>query len=245
MNNNTVLVHRQQSRLDPSVEIGVFLTRRSRNSKTGSMPQACIIRLDQHPLSGLKNGGDIAICGHCKHRHNGATGTRSCYVVVAHGPGAIWRSWSQGRIRTVSPAGGAQFLAGLRVRLGSYGDPAAIDPDVWRTLLAPTSGRTGYTHQWTHASIQDLVMASVDTPAEQAAAAARGYRTFRVRSEGEPLLAGEITCPASDEAGHRTTCLQCGLCDGSRGPSDHRKNIAIIVHGQGARSFVTLQSLTS
>ena len=45
---------------------------------------------------------------------------------------------------------------------------------------------------------------------------------------------GEISCPASDEAGKRTTCERCGLCAGA---SRAAKDITIIAHGTGAGSF--------
>jgi hypothetical protein len=52
------------------------------------------------------------------------------------------------------------------------------------------------------------------------------------------MLPGEIACPASDEAGKRTTCEKCKLCNGadtrnSKGYQlyDNRKSISIIVHG--------------
>jgi len=45
---------------------------------------------------------------------------------------------------------------------------------------------------------QELLMASVSTPDQAAAAHAAGWRTFRVDSEPAP---GEVVCPASKEAG--------------------------------------------
>lgn len=39
-------------------------------------------------------------------------------------------------------------LAGLPVRLGTYGDPAAVPTVVWQTVLAQSAMHTGYTHQW-------------------------------------------------------------------------------------------------
>ena len=56
-----------------------------------------------------------------------------------------------------------------------------------------------------------------------------GWRTFRV-SDGEAPLRREIICPASAEAGHRTTCERCQLCDGAR-PEDRRKLVVIKRHG--------------
>ena len=42
----------------------------------------------------------------------------------------------------------------------------------------------------------------------------------------------EILCPASKEAGYRTTCDSCKLCSGS---NISAKSIAIVAHGGGAK----------
>jgi hypothetical protein len=77
-------------------------------------------------------------------------------------------------------------------------------------------------------------MASVDTVEEAHAAWLGGWRTFRIRAPQDPLLALDRTplecvCPASDEAGHRTTCERCQLCRGTDRPA---RSIAIVVHGK-------------
>jgi hypothetical protein len=90
---------------------------------------------------------------------------------------------------------------------------------VWRELLSTAAGFTAYTHAWRRPqarAYQDFCMASVDTLPEQAEAAAAGWRTFRVRQRDEALQADEVACPASEEAGHRTVCASCELCQGAR-----------------------------
>jgi hypothetical protein len=84
-------------------------------------------------------------------------------------------------------------------------------------------------------------MASVDSRREYADAKAAGWRTFRVRTVAEPLAATEIACPAADEAGKKTTCERCKLCNGAR-RNDNRRDIAIQVHGSGAQKFVAIQN---
>jgi hypothetical protein len=42
----------------------------------------------------------------------------------------------------------------------------------------------------------------------------------------------EILCPASKEAGYKTSCDKCGLCAGA---SIAAKSIAIVAHGNGAK----------
>lgn len=90
---------------------------------------------------------------------------------------------------------------------------------------------TGYTHQWRTAppTLAARVMASVHTLAEAREAWSRGWRTFRVMSSGDAPQQGEILCPASKEAGERTSCERCGLCNGSL-PGDRRKSVAIYAH---------------
>jgi len=76
-------------------------------------------------------------------------------------------------------------------------------------------------------------MASVDT-LEERAEAEQLFRTFRVRRKGEPLDEGEISCPASKEAGKLTTCAACMLCGGT---SKVAKSISIEAHGALAVNF--------
>ena len=84
----------------------------------------------------------------------------------------------------------------------------------------------------------DMCMASVDSEDEAAEAQAMGWRTFRCRSEDEPVMSGEIMCPASDEAGKKTTCDTCLLCAGRYSEKKNKiANISIIVHGRGAVHF--------
>jgi hypothetical protein len=64
-----------------------------------------------------------------------------------------------------------------------------------------------------------------------------GWRTFRVRSAEEELHADEVMCPASEEAGHSTTCLACQLC---RGGGREAKSIAILAHGQRVKWFAAM-----
>ena len=81
-------------------------------------------------------------------------------------------------------------------------------------------------------------MASVDTEAEYWEAKADGWRTFRTLTPDDSLTDGEISCPASDEAGKRTTCDRCKLCAGNFSNRKHKpKDIGIIAHGVGAKNY--------
>lgn len=209
--------------------IVVVLTARSDNLKTGRSWQAWVLRADVPPMDALKTGDDFAICGDCRHRPN-AEG-RTCYVSLFTGPLGIYKAWKRGAYPLVTLDEAAARLAGGFVRVSAYGDPAAVRFEWWDRLLRQTDGWIGYTHQWrsTDQRFARLLMASVDTEAERTHAAGIGWRTFRARSAGTPLDRAEFQCPASDEAGHRTTCEKCRLC---RGQSSPAKSVSIELHGR-------------
>ena len=224
----------------PIIGIAVF---RSANVKTGDMVQTFILRADQSPLAAIDSGADSSICGDCVHRGERTNYVtikpRTCYVDVAKSVQSVYAAWTRGAYPLMSPAQGARMLAGRAVRLGAYGDPAAIPARHWRALLRYAAGRTGYTHQWRQAHAQqlrELVMASADSASERDTARAMGWRTFRVRGADEPMGAREFACPASPEGGNRRQCIDCQACDGAaRGPA--QASVAIIVHGAMARHF--------
>jgi hypothetical protein len=192
------------------------------NSKTGPMLQTWIMRADIDPGYTVQNGLDGSICGDCPQRRS--TGG-ACYVVVEQGPLRIWRAWKAGRYQDWTGSFPHNQLEGWAVRIGSYGDPAAVPVSVWRRVREQKiTGWTGYTHQWRHAvQLRTFLMASVDSEAEAQEAQEAGWRTFRVRNAGEPILLTEVDCPSE-----RTTCEHCGLC---RGRSRVAKSVTIPAHG--------------
>jgi hypothetical protein len=236
---------------DPIVAVITGLGRKSKNAKTGAMAQVFILRSDMSPADAVRRGDDDAICGYCKHRGTpqaSGFGTvkytgRSCYVTVVQSPQAVYRAFVRGAYPVLTPADVAPLLAGRPVRLGAYGDPAAVPAPVWTELITFAPKHTGYTHQWREPgadAYRPFLMASVDTPAEFTEARSAAWRTFRVRTATEVLAASEITCPASAEANYRTTCDRCGLCAGA---DKTAKSIAIMAHGTGGANFISLQSL--
>jgi hypothetical protein len=248
---NTVCVWHGTSAIDGRSPVALFisgLVRKSHNPKTGNMLQAWILRADMNPVEAICSAADSAVCGDCKHRGqldaDGILRNRSCYVSVKNAPLSVYRAWQRGNVPTVAIGAIADQLQGRTIRFGAYGDPAAVPVTIWRELSSRCKRATGYTHQWQTASLQGLCMASVDTVAERDAARQLGYRTFRVKAADEGLESGEISCPASDEMGKRTTCEACGLCNGATA-ADARKTIAINVHGIGTSSFRRVIALTA
>lgn len=237
---NSAVIWRGFSLLSPTVRIAVVVTgleRRSSNVKTGGMIQTYIIRDDMRPRDAIMSGADDAICGVCPHRLQ-ADGSRSCYVSLRTGLNVVGRLLAT--YPELSPDVAAQLCSGRAVRLGTYGDPAAVPLDIWRRLTALARSFTGYTHQWRMRHVrayQGYVMASCDSDDDRARAKLDGWRTFRVRkvtpSGPEPMGSREIVCPASAEGGHRVTCESCGLCSGNTRAA--AKDIAIIDHSTRAR----------
>lgn len=225
------ILYEGPSMLDGAPIVAIALVETS-NRKTGDMVQTYIIRQDVKPTEALKTGQDASVCGDCKHRPvNGG----SCYVNVGQGVLSVWKSYMAGNYPMAQDV--AALGEGRMVRLGTYGDPMAVPAHIWEALVAQAEGRTGYTHQWANEAlpvaqreaITRLTMASADTPAEAQAAKAQGLRYFRIRLATEPLERGEFMCPASDEAGKRRTCDQCGACNGSE--KAQAASPVIIAHG--------------
>lgn len=228
-----------------SDSIVVIATIRSKNRKTGSMIQVWILARNVSPIDAVKQGQDALVCFDCKHRGQGFQ-KRTCYVNL-RSPQAIWRAYQRGRYAFLASDRYAEVFMNRKVRFGAYGEPVLIPLGILQAITAAAAGWTGYTHQWKRAEYQvyrAYVMASCDSAIEYADAHSAGWRTFRVRSEFESLIVGEIACPASDEMNHRTTCDRCGLCNGAK-PADARKSIAIIVHGSGSKNFVPLQAIAA
>jgi len=200
----------------------------SSNSKTGAMVQTWIMRDDVEPHKALKTGDDSSVCGDCPHRPaNGG----ACYVTVFQAPLSVYRAYHRGRYADFEPG---QY-AGMVVRIGSYGDPAAVPVEVWTAFTQGTKGHTGYTHQWRKApaGLMKYCMASCDSESDRVDAVAMGWRTFRVRLDSEPVLEGEAVCPASAEAGHKLECSQCKACGGNTGR--RIGGITIIAHGAASK----------
>jgi len=226
---------------DNFVVIVTGVSRKSNNPKTGNMLQVWILNRHESPLDSLKSGSDVNVCFNCPLR--GVAGKeRVCYVDLGKAPTMIWRKYQRGGYAFLPISGYTEVFSGRAVRFGAYGEPVLIPLPVMAEITSLARKWTGYTHQWRQPEFQayrPLLMASCDAPGDYALAHAMDWRTFRGRAADSPLLPGEITCPASDEGGHRSSCERCGLCNGAT-PGDARKSIGIIVHGIGSKNFVKL-----
>lgn len=236
----------------PIVVIGVA---KSGNEKTGAMLQTFILRADIDPRSANQTGYDFSVCGNCKlagevrqsnyteiipmynadrDKHYISIPTakgRVCYVNLAQGVLNAWKKYRRGGHSVADPVEAGR---GMMVRLGSYGDPAAVPADVWIRLTSESIGWTGYSHQSGFVDhMPELCMVSADTLPDAQAAWRKGERTFRVVSSVDDIQHNEVLCPASKEAGYKSTCAKCGLCNGTASKSP--KSVAIVAHGSGKK----------
>ena len=209
--------------------IVVIATFSNRNTKTGAVVQTYILRSDINPLEASKTGEDFSICGDCTMRgevnddpKRKIAKARRCYVNLGQGVLIVYKSFLRGVYQIAQPR---DIGRGRFVRVGTYGDPAAVPAQVWTDLLAEATTFTAYSHQsgWR----PDIAMQSADNRAQAVAHWKAGRRTFRVISDLAELdKANEALCPASKEAGRRVQCTACKLCKGS----SLGKSIAIVEH---------------
>ena len=235
---NNEIIYQGKSLID-GAPIVVIALAKSTNKKTGNMVQTYIIRSDMDPLAASKSGADYSICGNCKHRglanndpKKKQAVQRSCYVTLFHGPLQVYKSFIKGNYKHSTDI--AALGHNRMVRLGTYGDPAAVPSYVWDALLSRSQGHTGYTHQSNIKSADvrpDLTMISADTLKDARIAWQSKRRTFRIITAVSDKQSNEILCPASEEAGRKAQCNTCKLCMGSHSTAP---SIAIVAHGNGA-----------
>lgn len=234
-----VVVYDGPSMLDGSPILGI-VTYESSNSKTGPMAQLWIIRADVDPQAASVAGMDGAVCGGCVHRGRmvlrrvkrrlvSVLVGRSCYVTLWQGPAAVFHAWLRGNYRACQSRGDIERAgAGVNMRLGAYGDPAALPSGVVLPLIRYATGWTGYTHQWRSARfawLKGIVMASCDSSRDFIRARLAGWGTFTVTPADAAAPSGTELC-ANSVTGVR--CVDCLACDGSA------RHITIPAHGPGA-----------
>lgn len=248
----------------------------SDNGKTGAMIQTFILPEPKAAgivVNGARPGkimawlaatGAQSICGDCPHAwqwnaEKGEFEKGACYVREYQAPAAVLGAIA----RASYPVAGIDFPAawldalgaGLDIRLGAYGDPAACPPEVSAAFVSRAKSRTGYTHLWKSAyaaarrnawRMRNIVMASCDSAADLHAARDGGFRGFLVTSASMPLagrsvlsvgahIDGAMLCPASDEFaaqyGRKTECAKCGACSGAGGKGQRMPDVFIPAHG--------------
>ena len=213
----------------------------SNNSKTGKMVQILYIRTDIDPISANKSGEDYSICGDCKlrgkahDRDDRATADeRVCYVMLLSIL-SIWKTYKAGKYPRIKTSDFIEVVKDRYVRLGMYGDPACVPKRNNKVWIRYAKGHTAYSHQANTVGADydpSVCMRSADTLDEARESWAKGERTFRVGHLTSMVKDKEILCPASEEAGRRTTCDKCKLCSGM---TIDAKSILIPAHGSGKK----------
>lgn len=196
--------------------VSVYLTNGSANTKTGNVATFWVLADSENPYSLAKSQKDFSVCGNCIF-----SGRKGCYVNVAWAPSAIYKTYGNSDIVSLPKLLGVSRITG-------YGDPFAVPIEFWIKVIRRSQSHLGYTQQWRKKEAQNYrpyFMASVMSESDSLLAQKMGWKTYRVKNPGDKKLKGEIVCPASKEAGRKTNCFSCRLCDGSK------KNVVINAHG--------------
>jgi hypothetical protein len=202
------------------------------NKKTGAMIQNYFI-----PTTWVETDGDIkklsdkAICFDCLHNRDNQD---DCYVPKGNGLRGLI-----GKVKSLRRKGSANIpyltaeietillkkLENKPLRFGSYGEPVLLGEDLVQKISEKVDFWTGYTHEW-HKNpwAKKYFMASVENDLIDKAAKNMGWRTFYA---GDPVASENVTCPASKEAGRRSTCENCRLCMGT---TSKAKSVKIKIH---------------
>jgi hypothetical protein len=234
-----IVIYRGPSALDRA-PIVVVATRGTINRKTGPTIQTWILRADRSPVDAVNSGADRSVCGDCPLRgtvEHGRNRGRTCYVLPFQGPQSVFRAYRRGIYRELSPDLLSREFAGDHIRLGAYGDPAAVPRPIWDAMTARAEAWTGYTHLWrTGLDLRDLCMASCDNDRDARDAIADGWRVFRITEPGAARLPGSMICPS-----HRgLTCRACRACNGTA--TGRRGHIQIGFHGGGGTAASRLRT---
>jgi|TARA_R100000482_G_scaffold120278_1_gene65414 hypothetical protein len=230
---NKAILYEGPSLIDgqPIVAIATYS---DKNTKTGLMVQTYILCQNIDPRDANKTGADFSICGTCPLKgiptldpKRKLAEKRKCYVRIDQGSLIVWKAYQKGRYQKTNNI--SELGRGRMVRLGTYGDPAAVPSYVWEQLLEDAIGHTAYSHQNDIIPIdKKIFMGSADSLEHAKKFWNDNIRTFRVIQNLNEIQDNEILCPASKEAGRKSTCAKCKLCSGTS--SNSKKSIAIVQH---------------
>jgi hypothetical protein len=234
---NGVIIYEGPSLIDnaPIVVIANSF-KNNKNRKIGDMVQTYILRSDIHPNDALKTGNDYSVCGNCIHRgdyikEKDIMTNRTCYVnLLKQGIYSVYNAYKRGSYPVFSSKYAFLFKDN-HLRIGSYGDPAAVPIHVWEKISSICKDYTGYTHMWSTCSneYKNFCMASCETLYDAKKAQDLGYRTFRVVMSHSEKTLNEIPCLSQSHGVH---CDICGFCDGC---SKNKKNVTAEFHGATGR----------
>ena len=210
------------------------------------------IQLARVYLDSMKSGDIDAVChDDCEHKR-----TRKCYAQFnaqsVTEPIAMIRAACRGGVGVESDhlvlarmLRDHRFQSGDRFRMMAVGSTGALPVDVaaWlvETFVARGMTALAYVENWrSRPDLRTSHMASCYSLDDVAEATAQGWTPFfspAAEDAGNTLPAGMVLCPASKmraNIGHKkTSCADCGLCNGSRDDGKARPGIVSIRHGNG------------
>ena len=178
---------------------------------------------------------------------------RPCYVIVSQGPTAVYKAYKRGLYHHATPAEAAQHVQGRALRIGAYGDSAALPPGIVEPLAAAADTVTNYTHSGCYdmsraMQLAQFTMLSADNLKQAKRYWDTGARTFRVSSDWtlvdgvrrvQDAMPNESQCPKT--LSKRVTCAGCGVCDGLR--RGIKRSIVAPSHGNGAGYHAALGAM--
>jgi hypothetical protein len=229
-------------------DIICIVTLKSSNRKTGNMAQVWILPKGVTPDKAVRKVMNFSACGTCAlqgkwDKDKKQVVNRVCYVNLGQAPRSIYRSYKRGRYPVYDRQRDEVFLSKRDIRLGAYGDPAALPLNLVTYLATVGTGWTGYSHQlfWIDRSRADVlakyVMVSCHTPAQHAESMRRGWRSFLVVPNGKMAPSNAVECPNYT---HGVSCQKCQLCQGT---SKRAKDIYVIAHAKVGSNLPKVQSL--
>ena len=175
---------------------------------------------------------------------------RACYVIVSQAPTIIFKAYKRGLYCEATPEQAAQYVLGRALRIGAYGDSAALPIGVVDPLADAADTVTNYTHSGCYdmsraKQLAQFTMLSADNLKQAERYWKSGARTFRVSSDWtlidgvrrlNDIADGESQCPKT--ISKQVSCVGCGLCDGLK--RGIKNSIVAPSHGNGAAYHAAL-----
>ena len=175
---------------------------------------------------------------------------RACYVIVSQAPTIIFKAYKRGLYCEATPEQAAQYVRGRALRIGAYGDSAALPIGVVEPLADAADTVTNYTHSGCYdmsraKQLAQFTMLSADNLKQAERYWKSGARTFRVSSDWtlidgvrrlNDIADGESQCPKT--ISKQVSCVGCGLCDGLK--RGIKSSIVAPSHGNGAAYHAAL-----
>ena len=169
---------------------------------------------------------------------------------MSQAPTIIYKAYQRGLYREATPDDAAQYGRGRALRIGAYGDSAALPIGVVEPIADAADTVTNYTHSGCYdmtraKQLAQFTMLSADNLKQAKRYWKTGARTFRVSSDWElvdgvrrvnDIAPDESQCPKT--ISKRVTCETCGVCDGLK--RGIKNSIVAPSHGNGAAYHAAL-----